>query len=186
MIVIEKFEVNLCFADSMVIRVLPWSFIEYLVLLLILILLVRLGNWGFIYWFRHRCQGTCFVIVILLHLIFCLILKFVFICLFGFIYWGSCLVDNDTCTKSCCVRRVPLHFFKVGNGFPLSLNQVIARIDIMMVDCVRKWNHSRAGQAPSKTARYYSIKSPNVVLFKLGLPTIVADTWNYMLIFVAM
>lgn len=185
MIVIEEFEINLRFADRVVICILPRSFIENLELLLILILWVRLVNCDIVIWFRHWCKGSCFDIVILFHLIFSLILKFGFLVLLHFIWWGGCLIDNDARTESCGIRREPLHFFEIWNGFPLSLHQVVARIDIVVVDCVWKWNHSRAGQTPSKTARYHTIEGPNIVLFKLGLPTIVADTWNDMLIFVA-
>ena len=51
-----------------------------------------------------------------------------------------------------------------------------------MIDCVRKWNHSCTGQAPSETARHNPAESPNIVLLEFRFSAGVTYALNDMLI----
>ena len=81
------------------------------------------------------------------------------------------------------ISKAPCHFF-IWKRLPFALNNIVARVHIMMVNCVSKRSHHGAREAPAETARHNAAKSPGVLIAHLSFARLIRDPWNDFVIFI--
>ena len=144
-------------------------------------------------WILRLLVRNCIIVqylplIILLGLIFSLrilrirkwLLRLVLILSFATLLKEWCYGSLHSLSDATSLRKPVLKIIK-GKWSPLSLYDVIAGIDVVMIDRVCKRCHHRARKAPAKAASYNSAESPDVILIELVFFRLVAYAWDNMI-----
>lgn len=92
---------------------------------------------------------------------------------------------GQTFLKLRALLKPPLDFIK-RQWAPLRLDDIIARIYIVMVDRVSERGHHRAGKTPAEAARHHTAERPNIIRLHLSHPRLIADARDNIIVFVEM